>query len=86
MGWKVTNVDNVSRLRLLRADKNEIKEVVQNKRKVIEFKEIEKIRHIANEKILVIAKFKLGTIQAMEFGTTEQRKFFKQLLEYKKVV
>lgn len=86
MGWKVTNVDNVSRLRLLREDKKEIKEVVQNKRKVIEFKEIEKIRHIANKKIKESAKFKVGTIPAMEFGTTEQRKFFKQLLEFKKVV
>ena len=86
MGWKEINVDNVSRLRLLKADQKEIKEVVQNKRKVIEFKEIEKIRHIANEKIKESAKFKVGAIPAMEFGTTEQRKFFKQLLEYKKVI
>ena len=86
MGWKVTNVDNVSRLRLLRADKREIKEVVQNKRKVIEFKEIEKIRHIANEKIKESTKFKVGTIPVMEFGTTEQRKFFQQLFEYQKVI
>ena len=37
-------------------------------------------------KIKESAKFKVGTIPAMEFGTSEQRKFLKQLLEYKKVV
>ena len=86
LGWKTVNVDNVSRLRLVKADKKEIKEIVHNKRKVIEFKEIEKIRHIAKEKIKESINFKVGTIPVMEFGTTEQRKFFKQILEYKKAV
>ena len=86
LGWKTINVDNVSRLRLVKADKKEIKQIVQNKRKVIEFKEVEKIRHVAKEKIKESINFKIGTIPAMEFGTTEQRKFFKQLLEYKKAV
>lgn len=85
MGWKVVNVDNVSRLRLLKVDNREIKEIVHNKRKVIEFKEIEKIRHCAKEKIKTSINFKTVTIPAMEFGTKEQRKFFKQLLEYKAV-
>lgn len=86
LGWKTINVDNISRLRLVKADKKEIKEIVHNKRKVIEFKEIEKIRHIAKEKIKESINFKVGTIPVMEFGTTEQRKFFKQILEYKKAV
>lgn len=85
LGWKVINVNNVSKLRLIKADKKEIKEIVHNKRKVIEFKEIEKIRHNAREKIKSNINFKVGKIPAMEFGTTEQRKFFKQLLEYEKV-
>ena len=85
MGWKVVNVDNVSRLRLLKADNREIKEIVENKRKVIEFKEIQKIRHCAKEKIKESIDFKTVTIPAMEFGTKEQRNFFKQLLEYKAV-
>lgn len=42
--------------------------------------------HIAKEKIKESVKFKVGTIPVMEFETTEQRKFFKQLLEYKKAV
>ena len=86
LGWKTINVNNVSKLRLIKADNKEIKEIVHNKRKVIEFKEIEKIRHVAKEKIKESINFKVGTIPVMEFGTTEQRKFFKQLLEYKKAV
>ena len=86
LGWKVINVNNVSKLRLIKADNREIKEIVHNKRKVIEFKEIEKIRHNAREKIKSSVNFKVGKIPAMEFGTTEQRKFFKQLLEYKKAI
>jgi hypothetical protein len=85
LGWKIINVNNVSKLRLIKADNKEIKEIVHNKRKVIEFKEIEKIRHDAREKIKSSINFKVGKIPAMEFGTTEQRKFFKQLLEYKEV-
>ena len=51
LGWKTINVNNVSKLRLIKADGREIQEVVHNKRKVIEFKEIKKIRHCAKEKI-----------------------------------
>ena len=86
LGWKTINVNNVSKLRLVKADKKEIKEIVHNKRKVIEFKEIEKIRHIANEKMKESINFKVGTIPVMEFGTIEERQFFKQLLGYKRAV
>lgn len=86
LGWKTINVDNISRLRLVKADNREISEIVHNKREVIEFKEIEKIRNQANQKIKESIDFKRVTIPAMEFGTTEQRKFFKQILEYKTAV
>ena len=42
----------------------------------------EKMQQLIKESI----NFKVGTIPEMEFGTTEQRKFFKQLLSYKKAV
>ena len=83
LGWKTINVNNVSKLRLVKADNREISEIVHNKRKTIEFKEIEKIRNQANQKIKESINFKTVSIPAMEFGTTEQRKFFKQILEYK---
>lgn len=86
LGWKTINVNNVSKLRLIKADDREIQEVVHNKRKIIEFKEIEKIRHCAKEKMKESINFKPVSIPAMEFGTTEQRKFFKQLLSYKTAV
>lgn len=86
LGWKVINVNNISKLRLLKADNKDIKEVVHNKRKVIEFKEIEKIRNQANKKIQESINFKPVTVPIMEFGTKEQRQFFKQILEYKNVV
>ena len=86
LGWKTINVNNVSKLRLIKADNKEIQEIVHNKRKVIEFKEIEKIRHCAKEKIKESINFKPVEIPVMQFGTTEQRKFFKQLLSYKKAV
>ena len=86
LGWKIINVNNISKLRLLKADNKDIKEVVQNKRKVIEFKEIEKIRNQTNKKIQESINFKPLTIPIMEFGTKEQRQFFKQILEYKNVV
>ena len=86
LGWKTVNVDNVSRLRLIKADNREISEIVHDKRNIIEFKEIEKIRHQAKEQIKESINFKTVSIPAMEFGTTEQRKFFKQILEYKKAV
>ena len=86
LGWKVINVNNVSKLRLVKANNKEIKEIVKDKRKIIEFKEIEKIRNQANQKIKESINFKPVTIPIMEFGTTEQRKFFKQLLSYKAVV
>jgi len=86
LGWKTVNVNNVSKLRLVKADNKEIGEIVHNKRKVIEFKEIEKIRNQANKQIKESINFKTVTIPAMQFGTTEQRKFFKQILEYKAVV
>lgn len=86
LGWKTINVNNVSKLRLIKADNKEIREVVHNKRKVIEFKEIEKIRNQANKQIKESINFKTVTIPVMEFGMTEQRRFFKQLLSYKTAV
>lgn len=79
-------MDNVSRLRLIKADNRKISEIVHNKRNVIEFKEIEKIRQQTNQRIKESINFKTVSIPAMEFGTTEQRKFFKQILEYKTAV
>lgn len=39
----------------------------------------------AEKKIKTSINFEVGKIPVMEFGTTEQRKFYKQLLEYETV-
>ena len=85
MGWKRENVNNMSKLRLLKEDKIEVKETLKKQGKIIEFKEIKKIRNQANAKIKESINFKQVSVPLMEFGTTEERIFFKNLLEYKAV-
>ena len=85
MGWKTENVNNMSKLRLLREDKIEVKEILKNQGKVIEFKEIKKIRNQANAKIKESINFKQVSVPIMNFGTQEERIFFRNLLEYKAV-
>lgn len=86
LGWKVENVNNVSKLRLIKADNKEIKEIVHNKRKVIEFKEIEKVRDVANRRIKESINFQPVSVPVMQFGTMEEKEFFKNLLGYKMAV
>lgn len=85
MGWKSENVNNMSKLRLLKEDNIEVKETLKNQGKVIEFKEIKKIRNQANAKIKESINFNPVSVPLMEFGTTEEKTFFKNLLEYKAV-
>lgn len=85
MGWKTENVNNMSKLRLLREDKIEVKEILKDQGKVVEFKEIKKIRNQANAKIKESINFKPVNVPIMQFGTTEEKIFFKNILEYKAV-
>lgn len=85
MGWSKTNVNNMSRLRTAKEDEISIQEIIKNSKKIIEFKEIEKIRNQANKKIEASINFKPVSIPTMQFGTIEERIFFKNLLEYKAV-
>ena len=54
--------------------------------KIIGFKEIEKIGNQANKKIADSINFKPLSVPIMNFGTTEEKIFFKNLLEYKRAV
>ena len=85
MGWSETNVDKMSRLRIAKEDNIEIKEILKNSKKVIEFEEIKKIRNQANAKIKESINFKPVSIPIMNFGRDEEKIFFKNLLEYKAV-
>lgn len=86
MGWSTLNIDNMSRLRTSKEDKINAKEILKNSKKIIEFKEIEKIRNQANKKIEESINFKPIRVPIMQFGTTEEKIFFKNLLEYRKAV
>ena len=85
MGWSEINVDKMSRLRIAKEDNIEIKEILKNSKKVIEFKEVKKIRNQANAKIKDSINFKPVSVPIMNFGTEEEKIFFKNLLEYKAV-
>lgn len=85
MGWSTTNVNNMSKLRTSREDNISTKEILENSKKVIEFKEIQKIRNQANAKIKESINFKPVNVPIMNFGTQEEKIFFKNLLEYKAV-
>ena len=83
MGWSTTNVNNMSKLRTSKEDNICTKEILENSKKVIEFKEIQKIRNQANAKIKESINFKPVSVPIMNFGTQEEKIFFKNLLEYK---
>ena len=85
MGWKTANVNNMSKLRLLREDKVEIKEILKQQGKVIEFKEIQKVRNQANARIKESINIKSVSVPIMQFKTTEERILLKNILEYKAV-
>ena len=85
MGWSTINVNNMSRLRTAKEDEISVQEIIKNSKKIIEFKEIEKIRNQANKKIEDSINFKPVSIPQMQIGTIEERIFFKNLLEYKAV-
>ena len=85
MGWSTTNINNMSRLRIAKEDNIGTEEILNNSKKIIEIKEIQKIRNQANAKIKESINFKQVSVPLMEFGTTEERIFFKNLLEYKAV-
>ena len=85
MGWSTTNVGNMSKLRIAREDKISMKEVLKNSQKEIEFKEIQKIRNQANAKIRKSINFKAVKVPIINFGTQEEKIFFRNLLEYKAV-
>ena len=85
MGWSTTNVNNMSKLRTSKEDNISTKEILENGKKVIEFKEIQKIRNQANAKIKESINFKPVSVPIMNFGTQEEKIFFKNLLEYKAV-
>lgn len=59
--------------------------ILNNSKKVIEFKEIQKIRNRVNTKIKESINFNLVSILIMNFGTQEEEIFFRDLLKCKAI-
>ena len=85
MGWKVKNVDNMSRLRLLREDGIKGKEILEKQGKIIEFEEIKKIRIQANEKIENAINYKTYTIPEIIYGSVEEKNLFNNILKLRAI-
>lgn len=80
MGWKSTNVNNMSKLRLLKADKIAVKEIISKQSKIIDLNEYKEIKEKATKKMKESLNIKQGSIPAMTFGKIEDRIYFKELL------
>lgn len=80
MGWKSTNVNNMSKLRLLKADKIPVKEIVSKQGKIIVLDKYKSITEKATKKMKESLNIKQVSIPAMTFGKIEDRVYFKELL------
>lgn len=81
MGWKKKNVDNMSRLRLLKEDGIRGKQIIEKQGKIIEFEEIKKIRHQAKEKIENTINIKIGSVPALKYGSDDEKILLNNLLK-----
>ena len=80
MGWKSTNVNNMSKLRLLKADKISVKEIISKQGKTIDLNRYKEIKEKATKKMKESLNIKQVSIPAMTFGKIEDRIYFKELL------
>lgn len=78
MGWKTKNVDNMSKLRLLREDGISVKEILLKQEKVIEIDEYKEIKEKARKKINV--DFRPVSMPIITFGTKEEKEYFRRIL------
>ena len=80
MGWTSTNVNNMSKLRLLKADNISIKEILEKQENVVDITEYKEIKEKAKRKMKNVY-FAPVSLPIMEFGKGGKRKFFKNLLD-----
>lgn len=83
MGWKTQNVNNMSKLRLLKADNISVKTILEKQEKIIDINEYKIIKEKTKRKINI--NFKPVSLPIMTFGEHEEKEFFKSLLEIKAI-
>ena len=80
MGWKTQNVNNMSKLRLLKEDKIEIRTILEKQDKVIELDKYQEIKEKTKKRIHKNIDFKEVSLPIITFGNHEQRQLFKDIL------
>ena len=80
LGWKIQNVNNMSKLRLLKEDKIEINTILEKQNKVIDIKEYKEIKEKTRRKIQKNIAFNPVSLPIISFGTHAQRKLFRDIL------
>ena len=80
MGWKTENVNNMSKLRLLKEDKIEVKEILDKQEKIIKIEEYKEIKEKTKRRINKNIDFKPVSLPIISFGTRGQRKLFRDIL------
>ena len=79
MGWKEDNVDNMSKLRFYLADGKDVKDLIKNKNKIIEFPNQEKVRHFAHEKAQKSYPIPIYNHE-IEFNTYDEKELYKYIM------
>ncbi len=80
MGWKTRNVNNMSKLRLLREDKISVREILEKQEKIIDFEEYKEIKLNTQKRINKNINFKPVSLPIISFGTHGERKLFRDIL------
>lgn len=80
MGWKTKNIDNMSKLRLLREDNISVKTILEKQEKIIDINEYKEIKIKAERKIKKNINFKPVSLPIMTFGTQEEKEYFRKTL------
>lgn len=80
MGWKTRNVNNMSKLRLLREDKISVREILEKQEKIIDFEEYKEIKVNTQKRINKNINFKPVSLPIISFGTHGERKLFRDIL------
>lgn len=80
MGWKTENVDNMSKLRILKEDNISVKTILSKQEKVIKIDEYKEIKEKTERKIKKNINFNPTSLPIMTFGTHEEKEYFRKIL------
>lgn len=81
MGWKTKNVDNMSKLRLLKEDKISVKTILSKQEKIIKIEDYKEIKEKVERKIKKNINFNPISLPIITFGTQEEKEYFRKILK-----